>query len=374
LVPRLREKADDIGSALFEQIDTPDRKWLSDNGGNIGEVPKVICAVLDHCFSAIEGDEDRPVPPEAINHARALAWTGCGTDVLQQRYIDCKVVFMEHLRQADLSVKPRSDAGCAAAQRRTEQVFCQLLRVVCREHRAERRRRSRSRSDRDLERVRQLLFGELTYPPEDLGYDFSATHIGVVGSGPGAEDEIRRLAQMLGGETLIVQATPAQVWAWIGLRRQSSSARVDDILKAECDPGVFIARGEPIGDLDGWRHSHQEAEAAVPIAIHRPGSVVRYAEVSVLASIASDPVLQRSVRTQFLDPLTRGRDGGRRLLKTLQTYFAHDRNGLSTSKALGVSRQTITNNLRQAEEYLGRSITACGIGLEAAVLFAELTS
>jgi DNA-binding PucR family transcriptional regulator len=188
------------------------------------------------------------------------------------------------------------------------------------------------------------------------------------------EDEIRRLAKMLGGQPLIVQASPNQFWAWIGLKQESSTAGLKNVLKAALDPTLCIAIGDPVPDLAGWRRTHQEAAAAFPVALHRPGSVVRYAEVSVLASIPGNPLLQQSLRTQFLDPLACERDGGRQLLATLRTYFAHDRNGRATAAALGVHPQTITNHLQRVEQCLGRSIAACGIGLEAAVLLADLTS
>jgi DNA-binding PucR family transcriptional regulator len=188
------------------------------------------------------------------------------------------------------------------------------------------------------------------------------------------EDEIRRLAKMLGGQPLIVQASPNQFWAWIGLKQESSTAGLKNVLKAALDPTLCIAIGDPVPDLAGWRRTHQEAAAAFPVALHRPGSVVRYAEVSVLASIPGNPLLQQSLRTQFLDPLACERDGGRQLLATLRTYFAHDRNGRATAAALGSAPQTIANHLQRVEERLGRSIAACGIGLEAAVLLADLTS
>lgn len=374
LATRLREMGPVIEGDIVERLGLLEKESAAGNGWRPNGVRKVVGPTLEYVCRAIEGNGDRQPPPEVIANARKLAEKGFPASTLLRRYDASKSVFKEHLRQAFSSLKTRSQDGFVDADRAIDCAFERLLEVVEEEHAQEEHWLKSPRNARELRVIEQLLSGKLLCPPDDLGYDFSATHIGVVGSGPGVEDEIKRLAEMLGGQLLIVQASPDRFWAWIGLKLASSAARVDDVLNAKWDPAVCIARGEPATKLEGWRHTHEEAEAAFPVALHRPGSVVRYAEVSVLASIASDPVLQRSVRTQFLDPLTRERDGGRRLLKTLRTYFAHDRNGLSTSKALGVSRQTITNNLRQVEECLGHSIAAFGIGLEAAVLFAELTS
>ena len=370
MVTRLREKAPAIEKALFEQVDTPERKWLSRHGGGIEEVPKVISAVLDHCFSAIDGDEDRPPPPEVVTHARALARMGCGTDALLERYIGCKVVFMEHLRQANLSVKPRSDAGFTDAQRRIEDFFCQLLGLVLKEHRAELQRRGRSRKDRELERVKQCLSPQMIYPPDDLGYDFSATHIGVVGSGPGVEDEILRLTQMLGGETLIVQPSLNHFWAWIGLKLQSSAEGV--ALKEEWSPTVRMGIGEPENGFPGWSCTHKQAQAAFGLTHGGRCSVLRYADVFLLACINQDDLAKVFLHKHVLEPLERGSDGGVSLLSTLETYLAKDRQISSTAQALNVDRRTVRSRLDKIEARLGRSISAAVFEIEAALLLRQL--
>jgi hypothetical protein len=372
MVTRLREKAPAIEKALFEQIDTPERKWLSRHGGDIEEIPKVISAILEHCVSAIDGDRDRPPPPEAVTHARALARMGCGTDTLLERYIGCKVVFMEHLRQANLSVKPRSDAGFTKAQRRTEDFLLQLLKLVCKEHRAELQRRGRSRKDRELERVKQCLSPQMSYPPDDLGYDFSATHIGVVGSGPDVEGEILRLAQMLGGETLIVQPSPNQFWAWIGLKLQSSAEGLDEALGGEWSPRVRMGIGEPADGFPGWSCTHRQAQAAFGLTHGGRCSVLRYADVFLLACINQDDLPKVFLHKHVLEPLEGESDRGVALMSTLETYLAKDRQISSTAQALNVDRRTVRSRLDKIEARLGRSISAAVFEIEAALLLRQL--
>jgi hypothetical protein len=374
LATHLRETASETTASIVGRMKARDEEWLQKNGGHTRGIEKAVRAILEHTCCVIEGLEDQQLHPDVIAHSRALARAGFETHTLLERYTEGKTVFKEDLRQANAAVKGRSQAGYIEAEQSIESAFERLLRTVRKEHRAECERLKRSSAIRLREEVRQVLSGELNYLPEGLGYDSSATHIGVVGSGPGVEGEIRRLAKMLGGQPLIVQDAPNQFWAWVGLKQESSTAGVKNVLKAALDPTVCIAIGDPVPDLAGWRRAHQEANAAFPVAIHRPGSVVRYADVSVLASILGNPLLQQSLRTQFLDPLACERDGGRQLLATLRAYFAHDRNGRATAAALGSASQTVTNRLQRVEQCLGRSIAACGIGLEAAVLLADLTS
>lgn len=373
LAGEMRKNVEAIEADVLARIAGPEEKWPAEGGGHSEEARKAVRAVLEYGLRAIEGKRDRHPPPEAVAYARELAWQGVPTYVVLLACGRGEAAFKEHLRRAESSIKSRSRAGGADAVKALEDAFTPVRIAVAKEHAAEERRLKASPDARRLETVKQLLSGELIHPP-DLGYDFSATHIGVVGSGPGVEGEIRRLAKMLGGQLLIVQASPDQFWAWIGLKQESSTARLKDILEATLDPAVCVAIGDSAADLDGWRQTHREAEAAFPVALHRPGSVMRYADVSVLASILGNPLLQQSLRTELLDPLAGEKDGGRQLLTTLRTYFALDRNGRATAAALGVHPQTITNHLQRVEQCLGRSSAACGIGLEAAVLFEDLTS
>lgn len=250
LATRLREMGPVIEGDIVERLGLLEKESAAGNGWRPNGVRKVVGPTLEYVCRAIEGNGDRQPPPEVIANARKLAEKGFPASTLLRRYDASKSVFKEHLRQAFSSLKTRSEDGFTDADRAIDCAFERLLAVVEEEHAQEEHWLKSPRNARELAVVEQLLSGELMYPPEDLGYDFTATNIGVVGSGPGVEGEIRRLAKMLGGELLIVQAAPARFWAWIGLKQWSSVARVEDVLKAECDPAVHIARGEPVAELE----------------------------------------------------------------------------------------------------------------------------
>lgn len=209
----VRENAGEIGDdivdrlALIEGGSRPGSSWHP-NG-----VRKVVGPTLEWLCRAIEGKVRQEPPPEVITNARRLAEKKFPASTLIRRYHAAESLFKEHLRRAPSSVNFPSQAGFTEADQAIDHAFENLLEVIEKEHAQEDRRTKSPRKARELEVVEQLLSGQLIYPPGDLGYDFSATHIGVVGSGPGVEDEIRRLAQILGGRTLIVQASPNQFWA-----------------------------------------------------------------------------------------------------------------------------------------------------------------
>jgi hypothetical protein len=368
----LREETDEIVREIIERVKARDKEWLKANGGHSWGLKKTVRAILEHACCVIEGKEEQQLHPDVIAHSRALARAAFETHTLLERYTEGKTVFKEHLRNANAAVKVRSQDGYAEAEKSLESAFEDLLREVGREHRAECLRLKRSSAARLLESVKQLLSGELMHPPADLSYDFSATHIGVVGSGVGVENEIKRLAQVLGGQTLLVPASPNQVWAWIGLKLGSSADRLDDALKAEWDDTVHMGIGKPAAGIPGWRRTHRQAEVVLPIGIRGDTPVVRYANVALLATTASDELLQDFLWEDYLVPLASTRDEGETLKATLRAYFSKDRQISSAAKALGIKRHTVRKRLDDVEEMLGRTLDSCAAELELALRCEEL--
>lgn len=357
LAKQLREKVDVIAKDIVERNRALVEEQPEESGGDPGEVRKVVQAVLEHGFRVVEGREERHPPPEVVTHARELAWKAVRTHTAIRRYDAGAGVFKEHLRQAASSVKPYSAAGHADAERAVERGFKQLLDQVEAEHTQEEQWLKSSPEARKLDRVKQILSGELIHPPEDLGYDFTATHIGVVGSGPGADNEIRHLAQVLGGQLLIVQASPNQFWAWVGLKRSSSAGRLDDGgLEAKWGPSVCMAIGEAADGLPGWSCTHRQAKAALPVAIRGDNSVIRYADVAHLAPTANDELAQNFLRQSYLIPLGSTRVAGLTLRNTLRAYLDAGQSPSAAAATLGVTRQAVSQHVQKAEERLGFSL------------------
>ena len=120
---------------------------------------------------------------------------------------------------------------------------------------------------------------------------------------------------------------------------------------------VSLAAGEAAQGIAGWRLSHRQAMAALPIALREPGSIVCYSEVALLASMLQDDLLATSLHERYLVPLNAGRDGGEVARETLRAYFAANRNASSAAAALGVNRRTVTNRLQAIEERSASRLT-----------------
>jgi sugar diacid utilization regulator len=219
--------------------------------------------------------------------------------------------------------------------------------------------------------VAKLLAGEMVDSTE-LNYEFAASHLGAVACGEAAAEGLRALAAALERRLLLVAQDDGSLWAWLGGRRRIDREAVERALSS-CWPGdVPAALGEPGEGFAGWRRTHRQARAALPLAVVAPTAPVHYADVALIASIVQDDLLSTSLGRIYLAPLARDQDGGETLRRTLRTYFKCERNATSTSAVLAVSRQTVVNRLRAVEERLGRSLGSCSLDLEAALRMEEL--
>jgi len=97
---------------------------------------------------------------------------------------------------------------------------------------------------------------------------------------------------------------------------------------------------------------------------------VRYRHVALSSAIVQDEDLVSFLQQAYLVPLL-GETGNSPLCNTLRAYFQTGENVSSTAAALAVSRQTVTNRIRQAEVRLGEQISNCRVELECALRLKE---
>jgi DNA-binding PucR family transcriptional regulator len=187
-------------------------------------------------------------------------------------------------------------------------------------------------------------------------------------------EAVNDLVSAAGPVHLIVPRGAKLVWGWVGRAERFTSDELDalasdsqDSARRRRDSDTRLGLGEPGNGLAGWRLSHHQARAALPVAQLGPDPVVRYGDVAMLATILKDELLMSSLQHLYLEPLDGGRDGGAELRRTLRAYFEADRNVSAAAAAVGVTRQAVARRLRSAEERLGRPIGALGADLEIAL-------
>ncbi|HEY5054445.1 MAG TPA: helix-turn-helix domain-containing protein [Solirubrobacterales bacterium] len=335
----------------------------------------VIPAALDYGLDAIERGEERSSlpPPALLAQARLAARNGVNLDTVLRRY------FAGYTLLGDFLIEEAKGADLLGATelkrllRTQATLFDRLIAAITVEYARESEGRLDTAEQRRAERVKRLLDGELLDTAE-LRYDFDAHHLGAIGVGPGAGDAFRELAKSLDRRLLAICPGGDSVWAWFGARGALDPEHLEHHISLDWPSRVSLALGEPTQGLAGWRLTHQQARATLPIALRKPQTFVRYADVALLASVLQDDVFTTSLRQLYLVPLEVGHDGGDAARETLRAYFAAGCNVSSAAAALGVKRHTVTNRIRVIEEQIHRPLSSCSAEMETALHLESLSS
>lgn len=368
LAERLRERLPEIQAAVATRVySIADPHEVAD-GGYLQGLNAALAAAVEHRLAVLEsGERHAPVvPAELLAQARLDARNGVALDTVLRRYFAGNALF------GDFVVEEAERAGVDGSTLRRllgEQATLgdRLVAAVSAEHEREARSRPRSPADRRRECVKALLAGELV-DHSDLDYELDGHHLGLMVKGEGVEELMREVAGRLDRRLLAVKREDEPKWAWwLGGRHPLSVEQAVEALAAVVPEGMFVTVGEPAEGLGGWRFSHFQAKAALPVAERKGQRVVRYADVAVLAAVLRDDLVLSSLRQLYLTPLEATKDGGSAARETLRAYFATDRNISSTAAALGVDRATVRNRLRAIEGLLGRTLSDSAADLEIAL-------
>jgi hypothetical protein len=332
-----------------------------------------VSAALDYSFAGIARSEEHPSPLPAalLAQARLAARNNINLDTVLRRYFAGYTLLSDFLMQEAEDGDLLGGVALKHLLQVQAALFDRLIAAVTDEYTRESDGRVDTAEQRRANRVERLLAGELLDTAE-LQYDFDGHHLGAIATGPAAVETIHQLAKALNRHFMLIRRSEGTVWAWLGARRRVDPAQLERLFSLNWPAQASLAIGESGQGLTGWRLTHRQARAALPIALRSPQSLIRYADVALLASMLQDDVLATSMRELYLAPLSRERDGGAVLRQTLRAYFVAERNASSTAAALGVSRQTVFNRLRAIEERLARPLGSCAAEIDAALRLEDL--
>jgi hypothetical protein len=372
LASRLRARLPELEATITTRVYAiSDPREVSDPAYLQG-LNAALAAAIDYRLTVLEvGERSAPdVPVALLAQARLDARDGVPLDTVLRRYFAGNTLFGDFLvEEAERAGVPNPTLRRLLAAQAT--LGDQLLAAVSAEHAREAKSWPISSAERRRECVKRLLAGELV-DHSDLDYDLDAQHLALMAKGEGAPEAMRELAGKLDRRLLAVCREEESTWAgWLGGRQPLAAAQAQRALGEISLGEVFVTVGEPGEGLSGWRFSHRQAKAALPIAERRGQAVLRYADVVLLASILRDDLIATSLHQLYLEPLERARDGGRVARQTLRAYFAAERNVSSTAAALGVDRRTVTNRIRAIEELFGRPLKDFAMELETALQLAD---
>lgn len=346
--------------AIADDVEGVDPEYLAG-------LRSAVSTGIRYGIEAVTFSEDGmpPIPTPLLAQARLAARNDVKLDTVLRRYLAGYRVLGDFLIEEAEVCGVRDRDSMKGVMRVQTILLDRLVTAIGEEYEREARSRRHSGRDRRLERVERLLTGELL-DTTDLAYDLDAHHLSVVASGPDAVATVAHLTRAMKSRNLTVRRGEETVWAWFAANDPADPGEVERELP-DLPVGVSVALGEPGKGFAGWRLSHQQAKAALPIAQVSPSRVARYADVALVSSIRQDETLVASLQCLYLEPLTAAPDGGVVLRETLRAYFATGRNASSAAASLTVDRRTVTNRLRAVEECIDRQIDECAVDLQMAL-------
>jgi hypothetical protein len=376
---RLRARRPEIEETILARVREEAFGHAGDDEAEyVAGLRSAVSAAVEFAVTAIErgGEPLGPIPLAAAEQARRAARFGVSLDTVLRRYIAGHGLMADFIMdEADRS----SFAGDEAVLRhelRTTQTppLERLTASIVEEYNRELERVGRLPEQRRAEIVSRLLAGKQLYGADrqELGYDFDAWHIGVIATGEKAAELVRAVTAAWGCERLAIAHGEQTIWVWFGRGRKPTAADFKR-LSVHRPEGVSVARGEPRKGIDGWRLTHQEAQAALLVALRKPPGLTRCSDVLLEAAMLHHDALAASLVETFLLPLDGLGYRGQTARDTLRAYFETKRNVSSTATRLGVVRNTVENRLREIEEKLGRPLHTCSAQLEVALRLEALT-
>lgn len=375
LCSRFLERRVELEETLLTRVravSVPQGRGSPEHGAGLS---RAISAALDCTYETLaHGPEATRVPATLLVQARLAARSGIGLEVVLQRYVNGYTLINDFIA---------AEAACLAfvgamevhqLQREMTSLFNRVFKAITEEHVIEAQRINSISKDAIAQSVRKLLDGE-SIASERIHYELNAWHLGAIVVGLDMREELVGLAADLDRRVLLVPGGESQTWAWFGGWEKLPASELERHARARLVDDSLMTIGEAAHGVCGWRLSHRQAAVAVPVAETLQRSVVRYADHALLASIAQDDLLARSLRQIYLDPLRDERGGGSsRLISTLRAYYAAGSQVSSAAAALNLSRKTVGNHLSAAEERIGKPLGSCTPDLEAALLLDQAIS
>ncbi|MFI5429413.1 PucR family transcriptional regulator [Aeromicrobium sp. UC242_57] len=215
-------------------------------------------------------------------------------------------------------------------------------------------------------------------------YRLDQVHVGAViwidGANSGTDhtgalrDFARGLAEPIGaGATLFTAVDRGTAWVWFGRGRSTAPVDVELVRRSLArTPDARVALGCPVAGVDGFRRTHQQAEAAMSVAL-RSSSPVTHAigfgerGVAVASMLVRDLEAARHWVAEVLGPLAVDGEAEARTRETLRVFLGTGGGYAQTSEQLLLHRNSVKYRISKVEAERGRPLDPDRLDLELAV-------
>jgi DNA-binding PucR family transcriptional regulator len=174
---------------------------------------------------------------------------------------------------------------------------------------------------------------------------------------------------------LFIAADRVTGWAWIPLSADTATnvvARARRFAAGRAD-APWIAIGNPLSGIEGFRRSHQQALAARAVAIAAGPRQPRVTAASdpglgVAARFSGDLKAARAWVGEVLGPLASATDVDERLRETLRAFLGTGSSFKAAADELHLHSNSVKYRVQRAVERRGKPITDDRLDVEVALL------
>jgi DNA-binding PucR family transcriptional regulator len=332
------------------------------------------------------------LPTAAVEHARRMAQRGTTVNALVRAYrLGHKAVLdavLDEIGASDLK-PPLALAVFSEISEVTFGYIDWITQQVVITYQTERDRWMENQNSLRALRVRELLEGadlDIDEVAAAIRYPLRRTHLALVawrdkdqcGDGLASMERfVNQLAESAGAHesSLFVSVDRLTGWAWIPLQAEaalSAVARMRAFAESRTD-APWIAAGNPLPDVEGFRRSHEQAQEAHAVAI-APGSPAQR------VTTASDPGLSAAALlsdnlgaarvwvAEVLGPLACCTENDERLRETLEVFLRAGGSFKAAAEELHLHTNSIKYRVQRAIDRRGRPISDGRLDVEIALL------
>lgn len=359
---------------------------------------QTVSANVDAYFSAIRHNipvAEVTAPAVALEHARRLAQRGVPVNALVRGYRLGHSVALQVVLEEIRSARMDPDLSLSVLGAMSTLMFGyidEMSQQVVAVYQAERERWLDSRNAVRALRVREILADEGTdvdAMTTAIRYPLRRTHVGIVVWYPDASDDrltaaegfVKQLADVLPvhGAPLFIPADSTTGWAWLPLASEAADGVVEQIRAGAHDAAdqPWVAIGEPLPGVEGFRRSHQQALAAHTLAAASgvPANRVSAAGdpgLSAAALLGGENVAAaRAWVAEVLGPLAADTEGDGRLRDTLRVFLRTGSSFKAAGEQLHFHVNTVKYRVQRAVERRGRPIAEDRLDVEIALLLCQ---
>jgi DNA-binding PucR family transcriptional regulator len=394
IVGRLDDRLPEITRSTREFLVT-EIPEIGGDGDLLELVHDSVAGNFDTFFSAIRhGIPVGAIEPAtaALEHARRLAQRGVDADALVRTYRIGHMAFLkmalDEIRAAHLDAQLGLDVYEQIASTSFRYVD-KISQIVLRVYQNERDRWLANQNRLRALRVREVLGGgevDIDEVTNVICYPLHRIHISLILWCRESEngDElvvmerfVAEMAKSLGADVrpLFVAADRVTGWAWIPLPEDAATdtaRRIREFATARAD-APWIAAGDPLPGVDGFRRSHGQALAARALVVasgSQPPAVTAASDpgLVVAAQFCADLEQARAWVGDVLGPLASATDSDERMRETLRKFLHTGSSFKATADDLHLHVNSVKYRVQRALERRGKPIAEDRLDVEVALL------